>query len=352
MTFWDRWMLRPQSLWLRKALFQIHLWTGIGLGLYVVLISVSGSAIVFRNELYKTSSQGPTIVRVSGPKLSRDALKQAVRKAWPKYSVSYIWEAKHDNEATEVWIEKDGQKNAKSKGRLFDPYTGEDLGSSRPWVIGVVAWFMDLHTNLLGKETGRNINGWLSIFVVILSLTGVAIWWPGKGRVGRSLKIDFRANWKRLNWDMHSVVGLWMFAFVFIWGVTGVFVVFPAPFQRMVNHFSPLEYYKLVSEVDAPVAGAAIVRVADPPATPRTEQPPVRRRRPPIRRSPGDNFLRWLYYLHFGNFAGWQVKALWVVLGLAPVFLFVTGALMWWNRVLSREARALRQRNVATPRVA
>jgi uncharacterized iron-regulated membrane protein len=35
------------------------------------------------------------------------------------------------------------------------------------------------------------------------------------------------------------------------------------------------------------------------------------------------------------------VKALWVVLGLVPPFLFVTGALMWWNRVLSREARTV-----------
>jgi uncharacterized iron-regulated membrane protein len=78
----------------------------------------------------------------------------------------------------------------------------------------------------------------------------------------------------------------------------------------------------------------------------------VRRRRPPIKRSPGDIFLRWFYYLHFGNFAGSWVKALWVVLGLAPPFLFATGALMWWNRVLSREARALRGRDAATTRVA
>jgi uncharacterized iron-regulated membrane protein len=52
MNYWERWLRRPQSLWLRKAIFQIHLWTGIALGLYVFVISVSGSAIVFRNELY------------------------------------------------------------------------------------------------------------------------------------------------------------------------------------------------------------------------------------------------------------------------------------------------------------
>jgi uncharacterized iron-regulated membrane protein len=343
MTFWNRWLRRPQSFWLRKAIFQIHLWTGIGLGIYILLISVSGSAIVFRNELYKSLWPGPKIVPISGPRLSRDELKKAVRQAWPKYAVSYIWESKRKDEATEVWIEKEGQAHPKTKGRLFDPFTGRDVGASRPELIGVLAWFSDLHINLLAGPKGRTVNGVLAMLVVILSVSGLIVWWPGTGRLRRSLTIDFKANWKRLNWDLHSVIGLWTFAFVFIFGVTGVYLVFPTPFQKVVNRFSPLELYKLQSSVESP-AVSPIVRVVDE-ATPR-----VRRRRPPIKRSPGDIFLRWFYYLHFGNFGDWPVKALWVLLGLVPPFLFATGALMWWNRVLSREARAIRgQRAVAMP---
>jgi len=340
MTFRDRWLRRPQGLWLRKAIFQIHLWTGIGLGLYVLLISVSGSAIVFRNELYKSLWPGPKLVPISGPRLSRDELKRAVHQAWPKYSVTYIFESKRKNEATEVWIERDGESAGKTKGRLVDPFTGRDLGRSRPASIGVLAWFSRLHTDLLAGRTGRIVNGWLSILVVILSVTGLIIWWPGIGRLRRSLTIDFKANWKRLNWDLHSVVGLWMFAFVFIWGVTGVYLVFPTPFQAVVNRFSPVELYIQQSSVEAP---STLIPVAD-------EGPRPRRPRPRIKRSPGDVFLRWFYYLHFGNFGDWPVKALWVILGLAPCFLFATGALMWWNRVLSREARAFRRQRVAVTR--
>jgi uncharacterized iron-regulated membrane protein len=340
MTFWDRWLRRPQGLWLRKAIFQIHLWTGIGLGVYVLLISVSGSAIVFRNELYKSLWPPPKIVAMSGPRLSREELKKAVRQDWPKYSVSYIFESKRKNEATEVWIERDGQTSAKTKGRLVDPFTGRDLGPSRPALIGLLAWFSDLHTNLLGGKTGRMVNGLLAIPVIVLSVTGLLIWWPGTGRLRRSMTIDFKANWKRLNWDLHSVSGLWMFGFVFIWGVTGVFLVFPTPFQKVVNRFSPLELYSLQSSVQAP---STVITVAD-------ETPRPRRARPQVRRSPGDIFLRWFYYLHFGNFGGWPVKALWVLLGLAPPFLFATGALMWWNRVLSREARFSRRQRVPDAR--
>jgi uncharacterized iron-regulated membrane protein len=61
---------------------------------------------------------------------------------------------------------------------------------------------------------------------------------------------------------------------------------------------------------------------------------PIPRPRFRPRYSTGDKIIRWFSYLHFGNFGGWPSKALWVIIGLGPAFLFVTGALMWWNRVI------------------
>jgi len=40
--------------------------------------------------------------------------------------------------------------------------------------------------------------------------------------------------------------------------------------------------------------------------------------------------------LHFGRSFGTGVEVLWVITGLAPCVLLVTGALMWWNRVIRR----------------
>ncbi len=51
MTAFEQWLQHPERFWVRKALFQIHLWVGTGIGLYVVLMSLTGSIIVFRNEL-------------------------------------------------------------------------------------------------------------------------------------------------------------------------------------------------------------------------------------------------------------------------------------------------------------
>lgn len=52
--------------------------------------------------------------------------------------------------------------------------------------------------------------------------------------------------------------------------------------------------------------------------------------------------LAWIGPLHLGTFggpglSGFGIKALWTLFGLAFPLLFVTGLLMWWNRVLSEK---------------
>jgi len=308
MTFGQRWARRPQNVWLRRATFQVHLWTGIALGLYVVATSVTGSAIVFRNSLYKSLSSGPRTVPVSGPRLTRDQMKQGARNAHPGYVVSYVFEGKTPNVAVEIWM----RRETKQIQRLFDPYTGQDIGPSVPTGIRILAWLADLHINLLAGKPGRAVNGVGAGFLTLLCLTGAVVWWPGVDSWRRSLKINWRANWKRFNWDLHSAIGFWGFLFVFMWGITGVLLVFPQPYQEFVGRFVAIN------------------------------QP--RRRGQPM--ALGDQILRWPAWLHFGNHWGWPVMVLWVILGLVPVVLFVTGFIMWWNRVLAPGLRRREEREM------
>jgi len=324
----ERWIRRPQSVWLRKALFQIHLWTGIGVGIYVVLISVSGSAIVFRNEITKSVGTPSRVVAVSGQKLGEAQLKEAAQRAYPKLSVTEMWDGARADEATEIWLGGDGN----TKMRLFDPYTGRDLGDSVPYLMQVLTFLIDFHTDLSFGRTGRTLNGVGAILTTLLVLSGAVIWWPGIENWRGSLLVEWRTNWKRLNWNLHSVVGIWTLAFAILWGVTGIYVVFPTPVQKAVNFFSPLRIYSFDVGSQATPAKTA----NSTPANAQSGSVPGRRGRVRIKPSPGDQFLRWLYYLHFGDFAGWRVKTIWVLFGLAPPFLFITGALMWWNRVLSK----------------
>jgi uncharacterized iron-regulated membrane protein len=348
LTIWQRWFRRPQNVWLRRALFQIHLWTGIGTGLYVLLISVTGSAIVFRNEIYQKAGSGARTVQARGAKLPAEDLKKIIKQKYPDNSLSFIFEGKQPTTATEVWMEHGKERVQK----LFDPYTGEDLGDSVPQAIRVAAWLAKLHTDLLYGDIGRKVNGVGAVFLTLLCVSGFIVWWPGAASWRRNLTFDFRSNWKRLNWDLHSAIGFWSFALIFMWAVTGIYLAFPLPFQKIINHYSTLIQYAIPEDVTlaAPTAPDPTALVLAQPSQPKSFTF-GKGRRPIIRRSAGDNLIHWIYYLHFGNFAGPKTKALWVVLGLLPVILFVTGGIMWWNRVLSPAARRLR-RTAGSPAVA
>src|SRR5579864_4662141 len=88
MTPWQRWVHRPQDLWPRKILFQIHLWTGIAIGLYVVVISISGSAIIYSKDLDRRDARRAVVVADAGRTPMRlEELQQTVAQAYPTYEI-------------------------------------------------------------------------------------------------------------------------------------------------------------------------------------------------------------------------------------------------------------------------
>ncbi len=328
-------MRQPQTVWVRKAVFQIHLWMGIAIGLYIVVISLTGSILVFRDELNAALKPKPRIVRPNGPRMTREKLREAALAAYPGYKVYYVFEKRRPapTDPTEIWLDKAGDR----KMRLFDPYTGRDLGDSVPRDYRFFLAMAEFHGSLVG-ESGRTVNGVGAILLTVMGLTGLILWWPGISRWRRALTIDWKANWKRVNWDLHSAVGVWLAPFILLWGFTGTYLIFPDPFARTVNHIFPLKQYKPIPETQLNLPGGVkLIRVAEEPSV-QEDEPIPRRSRAPIQRSFGDWVLRWFSYLHFGNFGGMPIKILWCIIGLAPVVLFATGLLMWWNRVLRRVA--------------
>jgi uncharacterized iron-regulated membrane protein len=299
-TLSKRWLHHPQSVWLRRALFQVHLWTGLSLGIYIVAISLSGSALVFRDRIFKAIGNKPRAVMISGPRLPDDKLRSMAEKAYPRYHAGYVFHGKQPDQAYIIVLDRNG----KYKQELFDPYTGQDLGPADPAVLRALTWLADLHFNLLAGEEGRRWNGYAAVLVTLLVITGAIVWWPGIENWRRSVAARSTGNWKRFNWELHSMIGFWTYAFLLMWGVTGVYVVFPAPFQRVAGLFLTPDLFD-------------------------------------SRHSPDEQLLRWFSLVHFGNFGQgeWMLRTVWVVAGLAPPILFVTGAMMWWNRKLGPWAR-------------
>jgi len=65
----------------------------------------------------------------------------------------------------------------------------------------------------------------------------------------------------------------------------------------------------------------------------------------------GDAVISSMVPLHFGTFGGTGVKVLWSILGLTPALMFISGVIMWWNRVLARRYRQWTVGAVVAPRI-
>lgn len=291
---WKRWLQQPQRVWLRRALFQVHLWTGLALGVYVVVLSVTGSALVYRRELVARLRTPLPAVDKSARQLSADELRAHAQRAYPGHEITDVTE---DITRRTAVVHVTFKRDDTSKERLFNPYTGQDLGDAFTWGEQAVLWTVRLHDELLFGRNGRFWNGVGSALVTALCLTGAVVWWPGINRWRRSLIVKSRSGWRRFSWDLHSAMGAWLFLFILMWGVSGFYMGIPEPFSAVVDYFS------------------------DP------ESPGDRT---------GDLALAWLSRLHFGRWPSASLKALWAVIGLVPVAMFVTGVIMWWNRVVRK----------------
>jgi len=307
LTFWRRWVRHPQTTFFRRAVFQVHLWSGIGLGLYVFMISVTGSILVYRNEINFAAARAPILSKGSGPLLSDDEIIAAAVRSHPGEGVARIHRARDVDEAVGVWLRRGDDMTA----RLFDPRTGADLGPLTPLGIWLVDRLADLHDDLFAGQIGRRVNGAGAIAVCLMALTGLVIWWPGIDKWRRSLTLRRGVGWKRFIWDLHGMLGFWSFAFVLVFGLSGIYLCAPDHVQAFADWLEPLTDEN---------AGRRFV----------------------------DDALYWLAYLHFGRINGIGIpchgpgvcdqttKAVWALFGLAPAVTFVTGAIMWWNRVLRR----------------
>ena len=315
MGFLDRCWRQPQRVWLRRAAFQVHLWTGLGIGLYVVVLSLSGSVLVYRNELDQYLAAPRAVFDEQARAMSADELREAAARAYPGWTVTDVTEGRTTRRTgrggrggnrppdptASVTVERDGER----KDRLFDPYDGRDLGDSITSGQLFVLWLVRLHDELLmDRPDGPWWNGALSLIFTVLVATGAVVWWPGVSRWKRSLFIRSSAGWRRLNWDLHSALGFWLFLFMLMWGISGWYLGMPEPLTDLVEGFS------------------------DPDGV--------------YGERPGDIALAWLARLHFGRWRdptwGPWLKASWAVIGLVPAAMFVTGGIMWWNRVVRRRA--------------
>ena len=284
----------PPSAAVRRAVFQVHLWVGIGLSLYIVVICLSGSAIVLRRELDRALCPTTLAVPARAHRLTTAELQSKAHAAYPRFAPKQI--EVRDPRVPNAPVEIRFSSSSARLERLFDPYTGADLADPTACEPRFVTALAAFHDHLSAGRTGLHFNGLGALAVTLMCLSGAILWWPGKQHWLQAMTVRRQVPWHRFVRDLHGALGFWLVLPVLLWLITGIYFAFPGPFNAL-------------AEVIV-AAGAPSLAV--------------------------DDAMAWIVRLHFGRAFGRGVEVLWVTLGLLPAALVLTGVIMWWHRVVRR----------------
>ncbi|MFB6278002.1 MAG: PepSY-associated TM helix domain-containing protein [Salinibacter sp.] len=356
---------------LRRVSSWIHLYGGLALGGLLIVISVSGSALVFEDTLRSWLRPNLHHVDASGERVSPDAIVDAVHQAHPEATP---WIATLPTTETDPVVVRLGPD---APSVYVDPYRATVLGSRGP-DEGVVNAVVGLHVELLAGRTGGLIVGVSGLLLVLLTATGLVLWWPRRlQRLRRALQVSWERGAFRFNYDLHRAGGVYTAIFLLVTALTGSAFIFYPTTQQVIATLTASEPWPpspptvgAEHDVEAPRAASyqdvmTAAKQALPEAEPtflyfpqKPEAPvTVRLRTPPewhpngrsfvyahpsdasvlrvddAREAPwGAQVLQTFYPLHVGAVGGLVVKWLYVLLGLAPAVLSVTGTIIWYQR--------------------
>ena len=351
----------------RHALFTVHMWVGLILGILLAVLGLSGSLLVYDETISDWISPPPRAATAGQPLplsmitgIARDAAAgQGVEVGGMQILVP-------QNKTDAVVVRFNGispmgyqpARNAPAGLQMYiDPVSGEVLGSRAFAQAGLVTFMHRLHGNfLMSREFGRPIVGWLGVAMCLLGLSGLVLWWPKRGQWKYAFKVRRTASGLRFHRELHAATGIWIFLIFMAVSFSGVVISWPrtlglnAPGAQQVPEVEP-QQGKTLGATEAVIAAAAAV----PDIKLRSITLPGRPDRPVtvnylsngainaqllldpysgkvlLKRDNSERFLAWMRPVHDGSLgAVW--KFLVFLSGLVPTLFVVTGLVMWWKK--------------------
>jgi uncharacterized iron-regulated membrane protein len=367
---------------MKRVNYLAHLWLGLILGLYFVVIGITGSLLIFGREIDVWLNPQLLTVKVEGEKAPLSVVMANFQAAYPKLKASYI---NYPTRPDSVYSIRIGPNQASQLYVYLNPYTGKVIGE-RTRAGHLYGFLCYLHFYLLYGQTGWNANGYGAILLTVLLLTGVWLWWPNARSGAAVWKSRFRIKtgmgMKKLLYDIHNVAGIYPLAFSLIFTLTTIEFIFPDATKAVV--------YAVTGEVGDPKItvtpkGKAkdldeLVRVADSaldgqirrvsfpssPTAPLTmrkewEDWNVNRNHASLSIDPyeakvlhiadtrnagiGRKIIQYCIPLHYGIWGGIPVRIVYVFLGLVPLVAFVTG--FWHWRLREQAAKQVAEKVAA-----
>ena len=211
---------------MNKVFRKIHLWLSVPVGLIITVICLTGAALVFERDV--TESLDPELYKVTytegNAPLPPSELVAAIRRQIPD-SLELL--------SLQLHGERDGVCMATFKGTgkrslSVNPYTGEVNGWTKNYPFfqtmrKLHRWLMDPPAYKGAKSAGKVIVGVTTLVMVVILVSGVAIWVP---RTRKALKnrllVSCTKGWRRFWYDSHVSLGIYATLFLLVMALTGL----------------------------------------------------------------------------------------------------------------------------------
>ncbi len=207
----------------------LHLWVGMITGIIVFIISITGALYVFHQEIKDTMEPWRFVEPQNKSFVPPSQLIDTATVYIPGIEPSGLSYEDKSGAAAVGFFSKSHFSVV-----YLNPYTGrfiKKIDSSNKGKFDFFSFIIHGHRALwLPYSIGRPIIGLSTLLFLLLLITGLFKWWPkhwNKKSLKRILTIKNTPNKKKLNYDLHNVLGFYIIIFACVFAITGLTWSFP-----------------------------------------------------------------------------------------------------------------------------
>lgn len=227
----------PRSVRLRPFVLRLHLILALVLGALLAVVCLSGSGAVLVEDIDRWLYADTTRLTPERAPFAI-AMSNSVA-AHPGTEVEWITTAAATGDVDVLWMtipHGDGEGDDEVFQVYGDPGSGALVGTNRDGAVSTVMRFIaDLHMTLLLGETGGWLLGFAGLALLTFVVSGLWLWWPGVRRLGTAFTLRWSKGGFLRHYDLHKLVGLVGIPLFILIGVTGV--MFEFGWMRYLVHF-------------------------------------------------------------------------------------------------------------------
>jgi uncharacterized iron-regulated membrane protein len=203
----------------KKGLITIHTVTGLLLGIFIVALSLSGTILLFRDNIDTLQKPSFLPLKAGEKLLTVDSCYLILQQKYPYAVISSCNIPADETQAFSFSIYDSSYQNGTKALQVFmHPQTGTILqsrGGSEDIQHNFMSWLSSFHSSFYAGKVGEWLLGFFAILFVISLITGIVLY-----RKNMIAVLLFRRSvWKKNN--LHQLIGTWALLFNLMIGTSG-----------------------------------------------------------------------------------------------------------------------------------